>query len=196
MDEELEELIQPHLKEIETEKKRRITIKVEKEKYRDLLEDLRKKGVRHLTAITGTDLGEEFELIYHLDWEKGTLLNIKISLPKEEGKLKTVTDLFPGAILYERENMEMLGIEFEGNPDPRRLFLADDWPENKHPLREGWFNYGKILKKNVSEIKDLSKSKEMDLDYEKMLEIEKNNKNRKTLIEWLKGKTESEEEEE
>lgn len=191
MDEELEGLIKPYLEEVEAEKEKRVTIKVEKERYRDLLEDLRKEGVKHLSAITGTDLGEEFELIYHLDWNQGTLLNIKINLPKEEGRVKTITDLFPGAILYERENMEMLGIEFEEHPDPRRLFLYEDWPENGHPLREGGFNYRKLMKKNISKIKELSK--EMDLDYEKMLGLEKNNKNRKTLIEWLGRKTEGEE---
>ena len=34
-----------------------------------------------------------------------------------------------------RENQEFLGIIFEGIPDPRRLFLPDDFPEGIYPLR-------------------------------------------------------------
>ncbi|MHC5035633.1 MAG: NADH-quinone oxidoreductase subunit C [Planctomycetota bacterium] len=35
----------------------------------------------------------------------------------------------------EREMNDLLGIVFEGHPDPRRLILADDWPEGVYPLR-------------------------------------------------------------
>ena len=157
MNEELRGIIQPHLEEVISEEERRVTVKAKRDEYKDLLEALRNQGTRHLTSITGTDLGEEFELIYHLNWKEGTLLNVKITVPKDEGTVETVTDLFPGAILYERENMEMLGLEVEDHPDPRRLFLAEDWPENGHPLREGGFNYRKILEKNIPEIKELSK---------------------------------------
>lgn len=34
----------------------------------------------------------------------------------------------------------MFGIKFEGHPDPRRLVLPDDWPDNVYPLRKN-FSY-------------------------------------------------------
>jgi len=46
----------------------------------------------------------------------------------------SVTDIFPGAVLYERDLMEMLGVKVENHPDPRRLFLPEDWPEGNYPL--------------------------------------------------------------
>lgn len=35
----------------------------------------------------------------------------------------------------EREIQDLLGIKAQHHPDPRRLILADNWPENVHPLR-------------------------------------------------------------
>jgi Ni,Fe-hydrogenase III component G len=63
-------------------------------------------------------------------------LNLKLSIPKTDLEIETVTDIFPGATLYERELMEMLGVQVKGHPDPRRLFLSDDWPAGKFPLRK------------------------------------------------------------
>ena len=31
---------------------------------------------------------------------------------------------------------DMIGVEPLGHPDPRRLVLPDDWPDNVHPLRK------------------------------------------------------------
>jgi hypothetical protein len=44
------------------------------------------------------------------------------------------TDVIVGAAFYEREIMEMLGVTFEGHPEPKPLFLPDDWGAAK-PLR-------------------------------------------------------------
>jgi Ni,Fe-hydrogenase III component G len=32
--------------------------------------------------------------------------------------------------------MEMLGVKIENHPNPKRLFLPDDWPEGEYPLRK------------------------------------------------------------
>jgi hypothetical protein len=41
----------------------------------------------------------------------------------------------PGAAWSEREFRDAVGVEPVGHPDPRRLMLADDWPEGLYPLR-------------------------------------------------------------
>jgi len=105
-------------------------------RYRDALFALKNKDVRHVSTITGIDAGEDIAVIYHLHCG-GSLLNLKVMVPKKDPRLRTVTDIFPGAALYEREVMEMLGVTFEGHPDPSRIFLPDDWKEG-HPLRKGW----------------------------------------------------------
>lgn len=59
-------------------------------------------------------------------------------------------------------------------------------------LFAGEIDYQDLVEKSVSDIKEFVK--ENDVDFEKLLETEKENKNRKTLKEWLKSKTEKSEE--
>ncbi len=89
-------------------------------------------GVWHLSTVTGQDLGEEIELLYHF-WS-GQGLTVRVSLPLASPALPTVTDLIPGAEFYEREVAEMLGVTFVGHPNPAPLLLSDDW-HGPPPLR-------------------------------------------------------------
>jgi len=89
--------------------------------------------LRHLSTITGQDTGSEIELLYHF-WDDGGL-TLRTSLPREEPHIATLTDLIPGADFYEREVCEMLGVTFDGHPDPRALLLPDDWDKEQLPMR-------------------------------------------------------------
>ena len=89
--------------------------------------------LRHLSTITGQDTGSVIELLYHF-WD-GAGLTLRTSLPREEPHIATLTDLIPGAVFYEREVSDMLGVTFDGHPDPRALLLPDDW-EDDPPLRQ------------------------------------------------------------
>jgi len=92
-------------------------------------------GVRHLSTITGQDVGDDIELLYHF-WA-GEGLTLRAALPKGREHIATITDRIIGASFYEREVAEMLGVVFEGHPDPRPLLLPDDW-RGGAPLRSGW----------------------------------------------------------
>ena len=56
-----------------------------------------------LSAITGLDRGDDFEVIYHLNQEGKILLNLSVSLNKENLQVKSVTPYCPSADIYERE---------------------------------------------------------------------------------------------
>jgi membrane-bound hydrogenase subunit beta len=94
-------------------------------------------GFGHLSTITGLDAGEHLELIYHL-FGSGELLNLKTKLPLSDPKVRTITQLFPGAEPYERELEDMLGATVEGLPPGRHYPLPEDWPSGQHPLRKSW----------------------------------------------------------
>jgi Ni,Fe-hydrogenase III large subunit/Ni,Fe-hydrogenase III component G len=53
-----------------------------------------------------------------------------------DARVPSLTPIIPGADWHEREMYDMLGIVPEGHPDPRRLVVSDDWPEDIFPLRK------------------------------------------------------------
>jgi len=91
-----------------------------------------------LSAITGLDNGDGFEVIYHLNKDGGVILNLKIRIPRSGAHIETVTPLFASADAYERELMDLLGIEVKGLAEGRRYPLPDEWPLGDYPLRKDW----------------------------------------------------------
>jgi len=95
----------------------------------------------HLAVISGSDLGEAVELIYHFGIYYGTeggeyMISFAVSLPKDDLAIRTIADLVPGAVYSEREKQEMLGVRIVDIPDNRRLFLPEDFPEGVYPWRK------------------------------------------------------------
>jgi Ni,Fe-hydrogenase III component G len=116
----------------------RINVKVAREQLLAVLQYLKEQlGFTHLATITGLDLGESFEVLYHLASSLATV-NVRILTPRSAPKIPSVCSVIPGAILYERELQDMFGLVVENIPDPRPLLLADDWPAGEYPLRKDW----------------------------------------------------------
>ena len=63
-------------------------------------------------------------------------LRLKVYLPEDEPAVETVTTVWPGANWPEREVMDMMGIDFKGHPDKRRILMPEDW--NGHPHRRDY----------------------------------------------------------
>lgn len=92
-------------------------------------------GARFNTA-SGMDARNHMEILYHFIFEDINLLvSLRVKLPKSKLEIDSLVSLFEAANWIEREIHEMLGINFKGHPDLRRLLLSDDWPEGIHPLR-------------------------------------------------------------
>ncbi|MCB4792249.1 MAG: NADH-quinone oxidoreductase subunit C [Elusimicrobia bacterium] len=91
-----------------------------------------------LCTITGLDQGDTIGLVYHLAANDGMMLNIETSIPKNNPVIRTITDIYPSATLYERELEDLLGVKVEGLPAGRRYPLPDDWPIGDHPLLKDW----------------------------------------------------------
>jgi len=118
---------------------RRLAARAPADQVKTALQTLRDDlGYRHLIAISGLDTGSSLDVVYHLAARGGVVISIRSVLPREDPHIPTVTDIFPVANLYEREVHDLLGITFDGHPDPRRLLLYEGWPEGEYPLRKDW----------------------------------------------------------
>lgn len=102
------------------------------------IQSLKEYGMINIGAITGLDLGDRFEVMYHLYNNDGVLLTLKVFIPRENPLVPTLTGIFPGVFMYERELMDLFGIMVDGIPHNRRYPLPEDWPEGEYPLRKDW----------------------------------------------------------
>ena len=103
----------------------------------------RNLGARFNTA-SGVDARFHMEILYHFTIEEiNLLISLRVKLPKEKLEIDSLATTIKGANWIEREIHELLGIEFRGHPDLRRLLLADDWPEGVHPLRRDYKEWDK-----------------------------------------------------
>jgi NADH:ubiquinone oxidoreductase subunit C len=98
----------------------------------DVATFLRHSGFDYLSFITEVDWQDHLELIYHLfayDYTTQPLGAIfRCDLPRDGvPSIASVTSVWPGAEFMEREAFEMMGIQFLGHPDLRRILLPDDF---------------------------------------------------------------------
>ncbi len=118
---------------------RRIRIQVRRNAFKKAIQYLTQKAnFTHISTITGIDVGDEIEAIYHLSRDGKIELSLKVRTPKDNPVLPTITDIIPGATLYEREVHDLLGVTFEGHPDLSPLVLPEGWPPDVYPLRKEW----------------------------------------------------------
>lgn len=116
-------------------KPKRIYVKIDKSIVKDAVNMLVSQGYTHISTITGLDTGRGLEVLYHLD-RMGSLITVRVDIPYDDPKLPSITDIIPGAVLYEGEVRDLFGVSFEGNPYPKPIVLPDGWPEGFHPLRK------------------------------------------------------------
>ena len=134
----LKETFKDSILEVKIPREHRMFVDVPLAKVKEVVRYLKENyGMTHITTITAIDVGENIEVIYHL-FSNGVSLNLRTFTPKAKPEIDTITDILPGAALYEREAQDLLGIIAKGHPDPRRLILPEEWPEGVYPLRKDY----------------------------------------------------------
>ncbi|ADB62046.1 NADH-ubiquinone oxidoreductase chain 49kDa [Haloterrigena turkmenica DSM 5511] len=91
-------------------------------------------GFDHLSCLTPQEYEDRYESILHLTkYENRTHeVTLVVQLPKHEPVCQTAEPVFRTADWHEREAFDLVGIEYEGHPDPRRILLPESW--QGHPL--------------------------------------------------------------
>jgi len=117
-----------------------IWMKIDRDNFRDAVKAISEIQVPHLSVASGSDKGDFIELIYHFMVNYGypeeeTAVNLKVELPKYDLTIPTITDIVPGAITTEREKQEFLGIDVKDIPDDRRMWLDENYPDDRYPWR-------------------------------------------------------------
>lgn len=115
--------------------------------------------MNYLIDVTAIDYDDHFDMVTMLrSIEKGhkvffcVQIKKNFDIPEEErptallGSVPTISHLYPGAEVKEREVYDMFGINFEGHPDLRRIFLDKDFVG--YPLRKD-FTHPQMIKRPV-----------------------------------------------
>ncbi len=102
-------------------------------------DDLR---MNHLRSLCGVDNARRkdpsltrFEVVYNLySIFHRHEIRVRAALTEDAPCIDSVVCLWTGANWLERETYDLMGIQFNGHPDLRRILLPEDW--EGHPLRK------------------------------------------------------------
>ena len=92
----------------------------------------------YFNYVTAVDYYSYFELVYRLDsveYNHSIVLKTRC-YDRDNPTVPSLSGLWKGATLQEREVYDLMGIKFEGHPNLKRMFLWDGF--EGHPLRKDW----------------------------------------------------------
>jgi NADH-quinone oxidoreductase subunit C len=99
--------------------------------------DLQFNFLADLSAVDRYPVEPRFEVVYHLlSIPTGERLRLKALIHSQDAEIDSITGLWPGADMLEREVFDLFGVRFKGHPRLRRLLMPDDW--DGHPLRKDY----------------------------------------------------------
>lgn len=130
------------------ENKQFLTVSVTPAQLHGLLQNLKESPdtkFDFLFCITGVDLMEKLQVVYHLESTvHGHQIVVKTATAdRQKPELDSITDLYKGAELRENEIFDLFGIIFKGHPNLRRMFMPDDW--KGFPLRKDYVDEINII---------------------------------------------------
>lgn len=117
-------------------------VHVEASDWRELAEFLRNEPALSfdwLANLGGLDYVADEKMAVEYDFFSFDLKHtfaVKVYTPRTNPSVPSVADLWRAADWQEREAFDLLGIDFSGHPDLRRILCADDW--EGHPLRKDY----------------------------------------------------------
>jgi NADH-quinone oxidoreductase subunit C len=114
-------------------------VRIAPDRYLDLIRTLRDDGdfaCDFLDFVSAVDRGDDgFDVVVQL-WSttRRHQVRVMVAAGKDEPRLPSIADLYPGANWHERETWELFGIDFEGHPQLVKLLLPEQF--EGFPLRK------------------------------------------------------------
>jgi NADH-quinone oxidoreductase subunit C/D len=95
-------------------------------------------GFDHLSMVTAQDYEDRYESIYHLKkYDDPTQeASVVVPSPRSSPGNQSAEPLYRAADWHEREAYDLVGIDYEGHPDLRRILLPETW--QGHPLAQNY----------------------------------------------------------
>lgn len=130
--------------EILGERSKKVYIEIKQESLVKVASYIFKDLKARFSTASGVDMRHHMEILYHFLIEDiNLLISLRVKLQKPKLEIDSLSPIFEGANWIEREMHEILGINFRGHPDLRRLLLPDDWPDGVYPLRRDYKEWDK-----------------------------------------------------
>lgn len=145
-------LLEPWAEAITTPEPYRLDAAVRTENLISAVSKLLESGWGYLSTITGLDhptpaapesqpeqtsIEGELELLYHF-CSGPVVATLRVRMPYSSAVVPSICHLIPSATLYERELIEMFGIDITGTPDTEHFILPENWPAGVYPLRKSF----------------------------------------------------------
>ncbi len=133
--EKMKELLNEDYLEERSDKYNRFFVRIKSNRIRNITQLLVNELDGKLVTLSADDIGVlGFDIIYHFDFthqEKHFYLSVKARVPRENPVIESVANIAWSVNWAERELMDLMGLKFDGHPDPRRLFLPYEWPSEE-----------------------------------------------------------------
>ena len=98
-------------------------------------------AIEHEDRSIPVPIEERFAVIYQLtSLGNKERLRLKVKVDGNNTVCPSVTSIFNAANWYEREAFDMFGINFEGHPDMRRMYMPEEY--EYYPLRKDFPQMG------------------------------------------------------
>ena len=94
-------------------------------------------GFDYPASVTAIDYIDYFEVVYQL---RSIALfqdvNLKVRVDRDDATIPSVVSIWPGVDFQEREIFDLMGLQFPGHPNLKRILLWDEF--EGHPLRKDY----------------------------------------------------------
>jgi NADH-quinone oxidoreductase subunit C len=94
---------------------------------------------KFLVQMCSVDMITRIDVVYHFSsLAQNHIFEVKVPADHERPEVPSISPLWTGAWLQEREIYDLMGVRFPGHPALTRLFLWDAFPG--HPLRKDFMS--------------------------------------------------------